>query len=86
MNLTGRWIGETQGCKTESHYWLLAQQGNMLNIYTRWESESHLRKFSEWVILGNNSFTIETVQGDFEAVLTNSQSFTVPKSCDLAAL
>lgn len=79
MNLTGRWIGETQGCKTELHYWLLVQQGNTLSLYTRWEGELHLRKFSEWVILGNNSFTIETRQGDFEAALTSPQSFTVPK-------
>lgn len=80
MELTGRWIGETQGTQTLLHHWAFVQQGQSLNVYTRWAGESKLENFFALTKPDNNTtFTLKTGHGDFEASLINSQSFIVPK-------
>jgi hypothetical protein len=79
MNLAGRWIGETQGCETPSHHWVIVQQGNLIDIYTRWDYQSHLDLFAVDVPLKSNSFTLRTPYGDFEAVLANPNRFMICK-------
>jgi hypothetical protein len=79
LGLTGRWLGETEGTETLLHFWALVQKGNYLNIYTRWEGETHLEIFAALVKPENNSFTLETGHGKFEATLINSQRFIIPK-------
>lgn len=77
MNLTGRWIGETQGCETRTHHWVIIQRGNYLNLYTRWEDEPHLQHIFESILSQDNSFTIHTSYGDFLALITEKQGFIV---------
>ncbi len=77
MNLTGRWIGETQGLCTEEHHWTIIQQGARLNLYTRWESEPRLSLYSPWLTLHEQSFVVETARGDHQAQIQTQDSFIV---------
>ncbi len=79
MNLTGRWIGQTQGKEGPLHYWLIVQHGNSIDLYTRWDFEPHLAIYAKWLPLQGNSFFIETCYGETEASVTHPTRFLVPK-------
>ena len=78
VNLTGRWIGETQGCETQSHHWVIVQRGIFLDIYTRWESEAALMFFGCcWKMPDGQPLVIPTADGAYQAEMQDANTFLI---------
>lgn len=77
---TGRWVGETQGCRMAAHIWEITQQGIGLLISTRWEGESHVATFFGQPIRGEKSFEIHGSKL-FKAILVDKQHFVIAGWC-----
>jgi hypothetical protein len=79
MDLTGVWIGETLGETTPLHHWIIVQDNQALDIYTRWEGENTFdngRTFKA-LIGANNLFKIRLFRRDAYGVVLNEDSFKV---------
>ena len=79
MNFTGRWIGETQGCESEEHRWVIVQQGSTLTVLMRWDSEIGWGAYPGKVALGNQTFVVSTGRGDYQAAPQDNETFVVSR-------
>ncbi len=78
VNLTGRWIGETQGAKTEAHHWVIKQQGRTLTFYTKWEKERHLKPLYI-ALMDEEGWTFYYKQINLRARLIDADHFVISK-------
>jgi|GEM_PF-6879465 len=77
MDLTGVWTGETIGVKTRTHHWIIVQQDNMLDIYTRWQNA---RTFEDDAIFKaalrtEKVFEVLNVQADSYGEISDTDNF-----------
>jgi hypothetical protein len=79
MNLTGRWIGETQEKNTERHRWLFVQRGQRLDIYTRWEFEDLWQARFTGDLLENNNLAIACSGEGHQGIVTDSGQVIIYK-------
>lgn len=79
MNLTGRWIGQTQGKETERHRWLFVQHGQHLDLYTRWEYEHLWHAHFEGDVLDSNHIAIACSGEDRYGTVTDSSQVSIHK-------
>ncbi|HSD83005.1 MAG TPA: hypothetical protein VLG46_04065, partial [Anaerolineae bacterium] len=77
MNLTGRWIGQTQEKDTERHMWLFVQRGQHFDLYTRWESEYLWRAHFKGDMLESKHFIISSWEEDRYGTITDSDQIIV---------
>jgi hypothetical protein len=59
-DLTGFWIGETQGKYTRVHEWLLTQRGERLFIQTRWAGERGRVNYTGRVLADQRAIRLES--------------------------
>jgi hypothetical protein len=77
VNLTGRWIGQTQGLSTPFHHWFIYQRGKNVHIFARWKEEGVINHFQGWAVKDEGRFHIHA-RGDVRVSLQNDYSFIVP--------
>jgi hypothetical protein len=79
MNLTGRWIGETQGSETQRRRWVIIQQGGRLKVLTRWDSELGWGCYPGSKAVGDHAFVVTTGWGDYRATPQGDGSLIVSR-------
>src|SRR5688572_8540717 len=77
MDLTGVWTGETLGETTPTHHWIIVQDNQTLDIYTRWEDENTFNngRIFKALMGANNLFRIQVSRKEFYGVVLNEDSF-----------
>lgn len=77
-DLTGVWVGETQGKATPLHRWIVVQRGHVLTFHTRYSTQLKYARFEGTMAPDGQSFSIITADEVYEVPLTDGDQFMVP--------